>query len=390
MNKTKVFVIMPFTDDFFESYEMIKEHFNEDFEFSHAGDEDNQQNILADIIPPIYSADIVLADLTGLNPNVMYELGIAHSFNKKTIMITRDDLGSLPFDLKQYRAKDYSTHFKKFYDLITYLEKNLKGARDGSVIFNNPVGDFLDHSKIAPEELFKKEIIKVDIPEGEKGFLDFLADVEEDTEKMTADIETMSSEMNVMSNGINGCTEEIERVNKNGGNGTASFVRKQSKKAAEYIATFSKQLKTHNLTISSYWSKIEKNILGLLENNIAAKPENKDSLINYIKALYNMKTSVATSNESVQALKETSLGNLGIERSMNQAIRFLDVDLASYIEMTEQMIKSIDRITDKSKFIIGNIDFDEIESKYFLWQRNGNKKSDSVCFTDNSNNINTL
>ncbi|MEI3577421.1 MAG: hypothetical protein V8Q07_03000 [Acutalibacteraceae bacterium] len=57
------------------------------------------------------------------------------------------------------------------------------------------------------------------------------------------------------------------------------------------------------------------------------------------------------------------MGNLGIERSMNQAIRFLDVDLASYIEMTEQMIKSIDRIIDKSKFIIGNIDFDEIESK---------------------------
>lgn len=363
MDKTKVFVIMPFTDDFFESYEMIKEHFNEDFEFSHAGDEDNQQNILADIIPPIYSADIVLADLTGLNPNVMYELGIAHSFNKKTIMITRDDLGSLPFDLKQYRAKDYSTHFKKFYDLITYLEKNLKGARDDIVIFNNPVGDFLDRSKIAPEELFKKEIIKIDISEGEKGFLDFLADVEEDTEKMTADIETMSSEMNIMSDGINGCTEEIERVNENGGNGTASFVRKQSKKVAAYIATFSKQLKAHNSTIYLYWSKIEKNILGLLENNIATKPENKDSLINYIKALYSMKTSVATSNESVQVLKETSLGNLGIESSMNQAIRFLDADLASYIEMTEQMIKSIDRIIDKSKFIIGNIDFDEIESK---------------------------
>lgn len=33
MDKTKVFVIMLFTDDFFESYEMIKEHFSEDFEF---------------------------------------------------------------------------------------------------------------------------------------------------------------------------------------------------------------------------------------------------------------------------------------------------------------------------------------------------------------------
>ena len=104
MNKTKVFVIMPFSDDFFESYELIKEHFEEKFEFSNAGDEDNQQNILADIITPIYNADIILADLTGLNPNVMYELGIAHSFNKKTIVITRDEISMLPFDLKQYRT----------------------------------------------------------------------------------------------------------------------------------------------------------------------------------------------------------------------------------------------------------------------------------------------
>lgn len=359
MSKTKVFVIMPFTDEFFESYEMIKEHFSDNFEFSHAGDEDNQQNILADIIPPIYTADIVLADLTGLNPNVMYELGIAHSFNKKTIMLTRDDLGSLPFDLKQYRAKDYSTHFKKFYDLIAYLEKNLQGARDGSVIFNNPVGDFMDRSKIAPEELFRKEIIRVDIPEGEMGFLDFLAEIEEDTENMTKDIQNMSLEMQTMSGGINECTAEIKRVNKTGGSGTASFVRKQSRKAAEYIETFSKQLKAHNVTISSYWTKIEKNILGLLENNISARQENKESLVKYMKALFKMKDSIILSNESVQNLKETSLKNLGIERSMNQAIRFLDQDLSAYIDMTEQMINSIERIIGKSRFIIGDVSLSE-------------------------------
>ena len=359
MSKTKVFVIMPFADDFFESYEMIKEHFSDDFEFSHAGEEDNQQNILADIIPPIYAADIVLADLTGLNPNVMYELGIAHSFNKKTIMITRDDLGSLPFDLKQYRAKDYSTHFKKFYDLIAYLEKNLQGARDGSVIFNNPVGDFMDRSKIAPEELFRKEIIKVDIPEGEMGFLDFLAEIEEDTENMTKDIQNISLEMQTMSGGINECTAEIKRVNKTGGSGTASFVRKQSRKAAEHIETFSKQLKAHNVTISSYWTKIEKNILGLIENNISARQENKEPLVKYMKALLKIKDSIILSNESVQNLKETSLKNLGIERSMNQAIRFLDQDLSAYIDMTEQMINSIERIIGKSRFIIGDISLSE-------------------------------
>ena len=100
MGKKKVFVIMPFADEFFDVYEMLKKEFQDDFEFSNAGDEDNQTNILADIIQPIFEADIILADLTGLNPNVLYELGVAHAFNKKTIIITQDELSKLPFDLK--------------------------------------------------------------------------------------------------------------------------------------------------------------------------------------------------------------------------------------------------------------------------------------------------
>lgn len=230
MEKAKVFVIMPFSDEFFESYELIKSNFENDFEFSHAGEEDNQQNILADIIPPIYNADVVLADLTGLNANVMYELGIAHSFNKKTIVITRDDMSKLPFDLKQYRAKGYSTHFKQFYELLSYLDKHLHGAIDGSVVFNNPVNDFLDKNRIDPHDLFTKDTIAIDIQDGDKGFIDYLADIEEDTNEMNAHIQDMSSEMRDMSAGMNGCTQEIERVKSAGGSGTASFIRKQSKK----------------------------------------------------------------------------------------------------------------------------------------------------------------
>ena len=81
--KSKVFVIMPFEEQFFEVYEMLKIKLGADFEFSHAGEEGNQQNILSDIIRPIYEADVVLADLTGLNANVMYELGIHIHLTKK-------------------------------------------------------------------------------------------------------------------------------------------------------------------------------------------------------------------------------------------------------------------------------------------------------------------
>lgn len=359
MNKTKVFVIMPFTDDFFESYEMIKNHFENDFEFTNAGDEDNQQNILADIITPIYNADIVLADLTGLNPNVMYELGIAHSFNKKTIVITRDDMATLPFDLKQYRAKGYSTHFKQFYDLLSYLDKNLHGAVDGSVIYNNPVNDFLDKNQLDPHKLFVKEQIDLEIPDNEKGFIDFMADIEEDINAISKNIGEMTTETLEMSSGIEGCTQEMKRVQKTGGNGTASFMRKQSKKAAEFISTYSKHLKEHNESINSLWTKAEKNIFGLLENQYTIREDNKDPLISFLKSLYGMQKAISSSNESLLSMKEASLNNLGFERSMNQSIRFLDDDLATYLSITEQMYASIDRILSKSKFIVGDIDFSE-------------------------------
>lgn len=82
---------MPFQEDFFEVYEMLKERFYEKFEFSHAGDDiSTQQNILKDIVQMIYNSDVIIADLTDLNSNVFYELGIAHTLNKKVIAITRD------------------------------------------------------------------------------------------------------------------------------------------------------------------------------------------------------------------------------------------------------------------------------------------------------------
>ena len=93
----------------------------------------------------------------------------------------------------------------------------------------------------------------------------------------------------------------------------------------------------------------------MLENEYAIKPENKESLTDYIKALHKMMLSIKEANQSVTVMKETSLNNLGIERSMNQSIRFLDQDLSEYLDMTEQMVKSIERIIGKSRFIIGDV-----------------------------------
>lgn len=55
------------------------------------------------IIQSIVRARVVIADLTGRNPNVYYELGVAHSFAKPVIILV-DSPRSLAFDLQGERA----------------------------------------------------------------------------------------------------------------------------------------------------------------------------------------------------------------------------------------------------------------------------------------------
>ena len=55
------------------------------------------------VITEILESDLIVADLTFLNPNVFYELGIAHSVEKPVIPIAHCET-KLPFDNLGMRA----------------------------------------------------------------------------------------------------------------------------------------------------------------------------------------------------------------------------------------------------------------------------------------------
>jgi nucleoside 2-deoxyribosyltransferase len=46
--------------------------------------------ILGEIVRSIRDAHLIIADLTGDNPNVYYELGIAHALGKRVFLVSRD------------------------------------------------------------------------------------------------------------------------------------------------------------------------------------------------------------------------------------------------------------------------------------------------------------
>ena len=112
--------------------------------------------------------------------------------------------------------------------------------------------------------------------------------------------------------------------------------------------------------MTNLWDEIEKNTLGLLENEFATSEQNKFHLIGYLKSLYEMKMSIMDSNTSMGKLKTVMEGFIGIESSLNQAVRFLIADISSYIAITDRIETSIDKIFAKSKFVVGDINYGDL------------------------------
>lgn len=65
------------------------------------------REIIGDIWKGIRNSSLVVADLTGRKPNVMYELGLAHAVGRPAILVARTP-DELPFDLAHYRTIFYN------------------------------------------------------------------------------------------------------------------------------------------------------------------------------------------------------------------------------------------------------------------------------------------
>lgn len=81
--------------------------------------------IMESIWKRIDTSKIIVADLTGKNPNVMYELGLAHGIRNDVILITQDDPGTLPFDIKGVRVSQYESSDSGLRDLAKTIEVQL-------------------------------------------------------------------------------------------------------------------------------------------------------------------------------------------------------------------------------------------------------------------------
>ena len=83
-------------------------------------------HIIQDVVSLICKANIVICDLTGRNPNVFYEMGIAHTLGKDVIMITQN-AQDVPFDVAHIRHIRYLPNGEGMENLTIDVSRRLEG-----------------------------------------------------------------------------------------------------------------------------------------------------------------------------------------------------------------------------------------------------------------------
>src|SRR5580692_2810227 len=102
--------------------------------------------ITKDIILRLAQADLVVADLTNINPNVFYELGVRHSLRAHGTLMILDETrtGEIPFDLGAYRVIKFKGDLPGIGRLRSALASFVGGQLSGEVDpRDNPVHDWL-------------------------------------------------------------------------------------------------------------------------------------------------------------------------------------------------------------------------------------------------------
>ena len=152
----KCFVVMPFAPKFDAVFRSIRSVIVEDLRLTCVRSDEllGGGNIIEDILRSLATSELVIVDLTGRNPNVFYELGIAHMCKpvEKVILLSQE-IASIPFDLRPFRNIVYKPSAEGLRKMRTALRNAVSAVGERIHRF-----DLNEHNKgKLPDKLMGKD-----------------------------------------------------------------------------------------------------------------------------------------------------------------------------------------------------------------------------------------
>jgi|CXWL01.1.fsa_nt_gi hypothetical protein len=351
--KPQAFVIMPFGEGFDEIYGLFIAGAVSDagYDVIRADDIRSQQNILKDIVGGLAESAVVIADLTGSNANVYYELGLAHGLGKRVILLTQH-VDELPFDLRSYRVIPYSTHFAEIAKARAQLLAVAKDALDDRIPFGSPMTDFLPAPTARKISSMSTNLESAPEPIlGDAGILDHLVDMEEGFAKLNEIIAANTTDMTAIANAISETSERLTALTQS--NSPARTRRIVVITLAKQLLDYAELLAAHNEDYVTTLATTRNSLECLIRAHTPSTEAEKDQLKAFLLLLVQAEGAAMSQRGSLSQLIENVRSTPRVERTFNRAAEAAVRSLEGYAQNTDQALSMIVRARELARARLG-------------------------------------
>ena len=286
--------------------------------------------------------DVVIADLTGANANVMYELGLRHTEDKLTVQV--GEFGRLPFDVNVIRTVQFSRSqtglINARKELIKILEAGLNDDYDPVTATRvwsqrrsagTPAGGDLEHGETldaSPQELAQK-------PSDDRGFVDILAEAEEYQEKLPGLLGAVGGRINALGELAESSAAEVARADAAG-----TGMRGRLKVVTKYAAGLHRIVESLEKDVAAYVQALASVSDGNIEliKRIEAEPkvleDNTGGALDFAMSVRGLAVVTRDSLSSLASMVETTNENAKVSRVLRGPSGRLTAALDRFVEAT--------------------------------------------------------
>lgn len=344
-DKPLVFVLIPFAQEFDRIFErLIRPSLEgEGYKVERADTDLSQRNIMRTIVEGIAKADLIVAELTGNNPNVFYELGIAHGLQKPVIMISQA-LDQVPFDLRSYNVVTYSTEFDAVDAFTSSLRSIGQGCIRGTVDFENPVSDFALTERVAKNVLHGSPQTPISTGEvategevgeassEERGVLDFTSGVEFSMEQIGEIAGKLTGFMNDFGVQMAARNAEVEAINRAGATGGTAQMLRLARSMATDMTRFSDNVDAELPTFHKAWEDFERDFTNVLSTVTIESEEDRGAALTLVSQLGELRVGLRQALDGLDAIRGEFQPLVGISAPLSAAVRRLEGSLGRIYE----------------------------------------------------------
>ena len=358
------FVLMSFDDDFEVLYTDFIRPVLEGcgFRVERADDIENQRNILRDIIEAIDQSDLVIAELTGNNPNVLYELGLAHALKKPVIHLTQA-LDGVPFDLRSYRIIEYGRDFSTIQDAKERLANIASAFLQGRSRFGNPITDFYGGPTAGvpvgedaqntsagtgcqlPDEgegTSPKFLDRAD-ERGERGFLDYFVDVN-DGYNVAAEVSgNVVQALGRLNYDIEEASNEISRIAANPNSSTGAAAMAVCRRLAKRVEKFNQDVKDANTAYAEVLERTEDSLEFMVAFQFAHIESPSPEILKQMETLRGLQQTISEANGAILSFAGTIDEMPRMERRLSRELNQSSIEIRALAGYLERISASVSR-----------------------------------------------